>query len=115
MKWFSASVRAVVLAEGVGTIDGRDSVFTFRARDYEDAFPRAISLARSALETDYTNVEGQRVRWRVTRVLTLDEIRHVDLDGAEVWAQGSDPAPDELFAFDHAFTPEGSPPENSGV
>lgn len=115
MKWFSACVRMVVLVEGSGTIDARESIFLLRAREYEDAFPAAVKLARQALETEYENLDGQRVRWRVVRLITLDQIDREDLDGAEIWTRGCSPEPGEQFAFDQELRPEDHVPDNSGV
>lgn len=114
--WYSARVRAVVLEEGNGAIDLRDSVFVFRAQgSWEGALRRAIELGRARLESDYVNMNGHRVRWRVCRVLTLDLLADQAIDGAEVWTEGVPPDAPNDYGFDQEFTPESDPPEHSGV
>ena len=54
----------------------------FRARDYVDAFKRALELGRQQ-QTTYKNVKGQTARWVLSRV---EEIKHLgrSIDGCEV-------------------------------
>jgi hypothetical protein len=114
--WYSARVRAVVLEEGNGAIDLRDSVFVFRAPESWDvALRRAIELGRARLESEYVNMNGKRVRWRVCSVLTLDQLTDQEIDGAEVWTEGRFPEDPNEHSFDQVFEPASIPPEHSGV
>lgn len=87
--WFSAKVRLVVETDRRGWLHYADSVFVFRAKDYDEAFKRAIVLGRSR-EESYKNEEGDRVCWRLKEILTLDRIKSRSLDGAEVLYESPD-------------------------
>lgn len=84
----------------------------FRADGFEEAFGRALELGRVRHEMDYLNGYGQSVRWRLDRILTLDELRE-DLDGAEVFSTLSDVSggPD----FHAVFDPAAHPPDTCGI
>ena len=85
MTFFSARLLLVVLVN-----DGRprkthtwdEVVVTFRARDCDHAFGRALEIGRSH-ETEYLNADEQRVRWAFVAVENLDVVGR-RLDGAEV-------------------------------
>jgi len=115
--WFSARIRALVLVEGLGTVNGYDSIFVFRMDndDPDVAKHRAIAIAREKLERSFVNMDGGRTRWCVSRVLTLDVLRTEDLDAVEVWQEGITPSVLEQFAFDAEFDPMAEPTDNSGV
>ena len=108
-SWFSTRVRLVVLIEGAHAMRYSDSVFVFRAADFDDAFRRALALGRKQ-EQEYVGGEGKRVRRRLKEVVSLDIISADDLDGAEVYSEPVDLATGEASDFDQVFTPESSKP-----
>jgi len=85
MTYYSARLLYVILV-GDGRARRRvhcdETVVVFRARDPFDAFDRALEVGR-ARETEYRNHLGQRVRWALAEVSTIDRIGR-RLDGAEV-------------------------------
>lgn len=111
-QWFSASVRVLCLIEGVVSTTHDTSVHIFRATDWDHAFERALGLGRGH-ERDYINGDGERVRWRLDRVSTLDMIRNPDLDGVEVFSNMSEVSGGP--PFDTAFEPEQHRPVNTGI
>ena len=108
MRWYSSKVRLVVLMEKQGATRYSDSVFLFRAEDFDQAFQRALELGR-AQEEEYVGGEGEKVRWRLKEVVSLDVLGD-ELDGAEVYSEPVSLAPGEAYAFDVAFEPEKSQP-----
>ncbi len=108
MRWFSSKVRLVVLLETQGASRYADSVFLFRAADFDEAFQRALALGR-AQEEEYTGGEGERVRWRLKEILSLDVLDD-ELDGVEVYSEPVTLAPGEAYPFDATFEPEKSQP-----
>jgi hypothetical protein len=108
MRWFSSRARLVVLLEKEGASRYADSVFLFRAADFGDAFQRALALGR-AQEQEYLNGEGEKVRWRLKEIVSLDVIRGA-LDGAEVYSEPVALEPGEGYPFDVRFEPEKSQP-----
>jgi hypothetical protein len=108
MKWFSCKLRMVVLLEKQGATRHADSVFLFRAEDFDAAFQRALELGR-AEEDDYIGGEGEKVRWRLKEIISLD-ILGEELDGAEVYSEPVALAAGETYNFDASFEPEKSKP-----
>jgi hypothetical protein len=108
MKWFSSKVRLVVLLEKEGAWRYADSVLVFRAADFGEAFQRALALGRE-LEEEYLNGEGEKVRWRLKEIVSLDVLDD-DLDGAEVYSEPVALEPGEGYTFDVRFEPEKSQP-----
>jgi hypothetical protein len=86
-----------------------DSIFVFRAIDFQDAFHRAIQLGRES-ENEYLNHLGGRVRWRLKEIISLDVIRKESLDGAEVYSESVNVPEDEDIPFEAVFDPEQSEP-----
>ena len=107
--WFSSKVRLVVLAEGGGAVRYADSVYLFRAADYDAALQRALVLGRGQ-EQEYVGGEGKRIRWRLKEIVSLDAIDAADLDGVELYAEPVALTAGESYGFDAAFTPETSQP-----
>ena len=105
MTWFSARVRLVCLIENEGATRYMDNVYVFLGRDFDGAMQRAIDLGRSE-EEEYMNKYGERVRWRLKEVISLDMIRSESLDGAEVYSEPVDLEPGEIIPFDQTFNPE---------
>ena len=113
MPWFSASVRLAVLIKGLGLDTFTQSVVVFRAADRDAAFARALALGR-ALETTYANGDGEEVRWRLAEIVTLDQLKRDDLDGAEVYFTFED-EPTERLPFETVFHPADSEPRETGT
>ena len=59
LTWFSAKIRVVCLIETTGADVFNDSVHVFRAKDWDDAFQRAIQLGRQ-MEEEYLNDRGEQ-------------------------------------------------------
>ena len=113
LGWFSASLRLVILVEGHQESSLlNEIVHVFQAEDWKPAFERAVELGK-AHETEYVNGDGERVRWRLDRVLTLDLLSGEQLDGAEVYSALSDIEPG--IAFDTLFRPESHQPGQTGI
>ena len=85
MNFYSARLLFICLVD-----DGKpkkknmydDSVVVFKARDFDDAFKRAVEIGK-AREQEYLNADGQKVRWALVEVLNLDWVGR-KIDGAEV-------------------------------
>jgi hypothetical protein len=107
-QWFSARIRLVCLLEGSGAQRFQDSVVVFRARDFADAFRRALEIGRGH-EEEYLNGDGERVAWRLKEVLSLDVV-HGDLDGAEVSSEPVDVLDEVRDPFETTYAPESSDP-----
>ncbi|MCP4681494.1 MAG: DUF4288 domain-containing protein [Desulfobacterales bacterium] len=86
-----------------------DSVYVFLEGDFDGAMRRAIHLGRSE-EEECMNKYGERVRWRLKEVISLEIIRSESLDGAEVYSEPVDLEPGEIIPFDQTFNPEDSDP-----
>lgn len=114
MNFYSARLSLVVLVD-----DGQprkthtwdEVVVTFRARDFEHAFVRALELGRSH-ETEYLNADGQRVRWALVEVENLDLVGR-RVDGAEVASRLKCRRSKSAIPFDTLFRPEQSRPSES--
>jgi hypothetical protein len=113
-SWFSARIRLVCLIEGTGATDYMDSVVTFRANGFDDAFHRALELGRRE-EREYLNRERERVVWRLKEITSLDEIPSQTLDGTEVHCEISEVPESDVVPFDSKFFPERSHPEQTVV
>lgn len=98
IQWFSARVRLVCLMEGSGADRFQDSVIVFRARDFRDAFQRALTIGHDREET-YLNGHGERVAWKFKEVFSLDIIQG-ELDGTEVYSEPVELGPGDPDPFD---------------
>ncbi len=115
MSWYSGTCKRLCLVEGTGAIVREESVYVFRADTDAEAKRRLLELAREA-ERDERNAAGQRVRWVVVSLDTLDELTDGDLSGTEVFSKWVDIDPPDLsVAFGTQFAPEKSEPGSSGV
>lgn len=80
-NWYAAKLRFVVLLETTGGEEANDSIYLLRSDSFEAAFGRAIELGRAA-ETEYIGGTGERVRWRLKEIVTLDVLQAPELDGS---------------------------------
>lgn len=102
-------LRFVCLVEPDGATLYQESLYTFRAEDFENAFRRVIEIGKSK-EREYYNAEHQRVVWRFKEIVTIDIMSADTLDGAEVYSKFVDLVPGEAIPFDAEFHPEQSKP-----
>mgnify|MGYP001251377821 CR=1 FL=1 len=110
--WFSANLRLICLIQGQGATRYQDSVYLFRATDFEAAFTRALALG-AAGERAYRNGDDEEVRWRFKEVISLDCVPHEDLDGAEVYSGPVDLEEGVEIPFEATFNPEASEPTHA--
>lgn len=111
MDYYSSRLLYVILVD-----DGRprrknhydESVVVFRARGFDHAFKRALELGRDR-EQEYTNAKGQRVRWALVEVATLDRVGP-RLEGREVSSRLHDRVSPEAIPFAKRFHPRRSRP-----
>jgi len=108
--WFSSRVRLIVATTREGWLHFADSVFVFRARNFDHAFERALQLGRLQ-EESYLNDAGDTVSWTLKEVLTLDHVSAADVDGAEVHYESVDLP--QGTAQQSAFRPEDSKPRQT--
>jgi hypothetical protein len=114
MNFYSARLSLVILVD-----DGKprktntwdEIVVTFRARDFDHAFARALEIGRSH-EIEYRNVYKQRVRWGLVEIETLDRVGR-RLDGAEVASRLKPRRSKTPIPFSRKFRPEKSDPGQS--
>ncbi|MFL6334497.1 MAG: DUF4288 domain-containing protein [Pyrinomonadaceae bacterium] len=88
-----------------------DSVVAFRARDFDDAFRRAVEIGK-AREQEYLNGGGQKVRWALVEVLNLDWVGR-KIDGAEVASKLHYRVSAKPMRARAKFHPEKSKPDGS--
>ena len=114
MDFYSARLLFVVLVDQArhkktNTYD--ESIVVFRARDFQDAFRRALELGRSR-EKEYENHKRQRVRWAFKEVVNLDFVGS-RVDGKEVASKLFRAQSEEPIEFEARFLPEKSKPDQS--
>ncbi len=108
--WYSAKVRLAAVVESVGVLMHMDRIHLFRAAGWEQARERALEVWRRH-EQRYVNGDGRTVEWKLKELLTLDIIAAPSLDGAEVYSDLIEVAPDDVDARpDQPFAPEASRP-----
>jgi hypothetical protein len=88
-----------------------ETVVLFQAANYDRAFERALAIGRAA-EADYENAKGQRARWVLVAVETLDEIG-AEVDGAEVASRQHTRVTPRPVPANRQFHPEPSKPEQT--
>ena len=107
--WFSSKVRLVCLVEPKGATRFMESVFLFRAADFESAFIRALELGRRQEQT-YANADHQTVWWKLASVISLDQIGPELADGVEVYSEPVPLPQGQEIPFHTEFAPEQSRP-----
>jgi len=113
-NWFSSKIVFGVLEEGVGSNLFMKSIIIFKAKDFEDAFKKALDLGKE-MEQEYLNGENKGVRWRLKEISTLDIIldfqKKQSLDGVEVYSEPHLLKPEEsIDSFEVIYNPEKSKP-----
>jgi Domain of unknown function (DUF4288) len=114
LSWYAAKLRFVVLLEKTGSEDANDSIVLLRSASFDAAFTRALEIGHAA-EQEYIGGTGERVRWRLKEVVTLDALQAEELDGVEVYSEFTSLDYGERYGFDHVFQPEASEPGQTGV
>ena len=111
MDFYSARLLYIILvADGPGRKRNHydESVIIFRARDFNNAFERALELGRKR-ETDYINNKDKKVRWALVEVRNLDWVGRT-VDGKEVASQLHYRTGGKRISPSHVFHPERSKP-----
>ena len=106
--WFSARIRFAIIIETIGLHGYSDSIYLFRATDFETAFQKVMEIGYNH-EESYINGDNQRVVWKFVEIISLDIIRSKSLDGAEIYSEpvsGENPS----WTIEHEFHPELSEP-----
>lgn len=107
-------LRLVVLVEGEGATRRVRSLVLLRADAWSEARERAL-LRGHEMERSYVGGTGERVRWRLEGIETLDLLGEAIEDGREVYAEPVDLAAGESMDFDTVFHPDASEPGQAGV
>jgi hypothetical protein len=114
-RWYSGSCRRVCIVDGRGAITSEMSVFVFRATDRAAAIRRLRRLGRKE-EQEYVNGYGERVRWALVSLETVDELgegRMRELEVHSTWTEIE--PPDASLTLATHFAPEAGEPGHSGV
>ncbi len=109
--WFSSKLRLGVIIEGLGLVHYSDSLYLFKASDFEAAFKKALEIGRRN-EQSYGNGDSQRVVWKLAEVVSLDIMRAESLEAAEIYSE-SVSGSDATLGIDHTFHPEQSSPNQT--
>ena len=111
--WYSVSVDMVVLVEQLGLTDRWTSVLLLRASDPARAIESAVGWGRQQ-ETVYKNRYGEKVRWGLEAVRTVDELD--DLRGVtEVYTSVTTDMAADSLDFDAVLNPTANRVRESGV
>src|SRR6266850_6354269 len=115
MTWYSGMCRRLCIIEGKGAVIEELSVYVFRSKTDKGALRRFLELARLD-DKEYQNAQGDRVRWAVVSLETLDELTEGPLRDTEVYSKWNriEP-PDHSISFGTRFEPQKSKPGSSGV
>src|SRR5712691_2724104 len=109
LHWYSAMGTRLCIVEGLGATDREKTIWVLRARSREDAIRRFIELVG---EEKYMNAYGERVRWALASVDTLDELGDGEFVSREVFSDLRPlTRPDRSIAINTRFRPAASEPE----
>jgi hypothetical protein len=113
--WFSGKCRRLCIVEGKGAIAKEDSVYVFRAANRKAAIRRFLEMARRQ-DKEFVNGYGERTRWAVVSLDTVDDLTEGPLTDMEVFSDITDiDPPDGTVLFDAHFTLDVPGPQRSGV
>jgi hypothetical protein len=107
--WYSTKIRYAVLIEGTGLVRYMDSVLLLKADDFDDLFRRTLDRGKRD-EKEFLNGDGQRVRWRLASIISVDWVGEEIADWQEVYSEPVSVPEDEDVPFEHEFQPETSSP-----
>lgn len=113
--WFSAKVRDTILIEDDnGAFE--DSVYIFKAADFDAALDRAIRLGQAEDREYLGGPDGRRVQWKLAEVTSLNLLGVGEIgDAVEVHSEAVALGEADRVPFDFVFHPERSSPESTGV
>jgi len=115
MVWVSGKCRRLCIVEGKGAIAKEDRVYVFRAANRKAAIRRFFEMA-SRQDKEFVNGNGERTRWVVISLDTVDDLTEGPLTDMEVFSDIADiDPPDGTISFDAQFTPDAPGPGRSGV
>jgi len=116
MVWFSGMCKRLCIIEGVGAVEEEESVYVFQAPDDRSAATRRFLELAQSQDQEYFNADGERVRWVVTSLDTIDDLEEGQLGDREVHSKVRPiEPPDASVSIDREFAPEKSEPGFSGV
>lgn len=115
VPWFSAKVRDTILFEGDNG-EFEDSVYMFKAADFDAALDRAIRLGQAEDREYLGGTDARRVQWKLAEVQSLNLLGAGEIgDVVEVYREAVPLADADRVPFDFVFHPERSKPESTGV
>ncbi len=101
------------IVEGIGATDREKTVWVFQAQSRKDAIRQFIKLVG---EEKYLNAYGERVRWALASVDTLDELGDGAFANREVFSDLHPlRRPDRSITINTRFRPDASEPEITGA
>jgi hypothetical protein len=109
VSWYSTKLRFAVMVEPVGCDLLYERIYLLKGTDFGDALGRALSIGRAA-EREYRNSNGQLVSWKLMKVISLDVLSTLNLDGAEIFAESARLDETSRIPFGTTFNPEASEP-----
>lgn len=113
VRWYSAGLTFAILSEGDALVRRVLSVVLVQAQDFSSAHAEALRVGREAEEV-YRDREGNRVRWALETVSTIDEIGELR-SGREIFVEFRDLEPAEALSFETRFDPSQQVPGQTGV
>ncbi|MGE0423418.1 MAG: DUF4288 domain-containing protein [Reyranellaceae bacterium] len=115
VPWFSARVRDTILFEGDNG-EFEDSIYLFKAADFDAALDRAISLGQAGDREYPGGPEARRVQWKLAEVTSLNLLGAGEIgEAVEVHSEAVTLGDADRMPFDYVFHPELSKPEATGV
>ena len=114
-SWYSGSCRRVCIVDGRGVVTTETSIYVFRATDRASAIRRLGRLSRKQ-DQEFVNGYGERARWAVMSLDTVDELGEGRMREAEVHSAMTDvKPPDASMTLTTRFTLEAREPGQNGV
>jgi hypothetical protein len=107
-EWFSAKLSFAHTSGNAKQVNYWNSVFVFKAGDFDEAFKTALEIGR-AREEKYWNVDGELTSRQLVDIETLDRISGDLEDGSPVYvetAAGAGPV-------ERRFDPEAAKPRRT--
>jgi hypothetical protein len=113
--WFSAKVRDTILFEDDNG-EFEDSVYMFKAADFDAALGRAIKLGQAEDREYLGGPDARRVQWKLAEVTSLNLLGMGEIgDSVEVHSEAVPLGDADRVPFDFVFHPERSEPGQTGV
>ena len=113
--WFSAKVRDTILFENDNG-EFEDSVYLFKAADFDAALDRAIRLGQAEDREYLGGPDARRVQWKLAEVMSLNLLGAGEFgDAVEVHSEAAALKDKDRVPFDFVFHPERSKWGHTGV